>query len=611
MCGIVGYTGSEQATPILLRGLGRLEYRGYDSAGIAVFNGCELDIEKAKGKLSELIKRIKDTPPIGTMGIGHTRWATHGVPSDINSHPHTDGKGQIAVVHNGIIENYLELKEVLIAKGCQFASQTDTEVVAHLLSVYDQGDMIKTMCRIIPMLQGSFALAIVSASDPDTIFCIRKDSPLVLGQAEHGTVLASDIPALLEYTHDVYLMEDYDIAVMKPHGIQFYDVLGNATEKEPMHVDWDVKAAEKGGFAHFMLKEIHEEPTAIKNTLAPLVESKNGKLSLRQDVMPIDAEHAKKIERIVISACGTAYHAGHVARIVFEQVAGIPTEVEIASEFRYRNPIIADNALFMVISQSGETADTIAALREAQKRDIPTLAISNVVGSTVAREADFVIHTWAGPEIAVASTKAFVSQLMVVYALAADLAYKRGMMDEEELNEYLAELQGLSPKAQTLVDNWKEYAKMANKFRNVRYGFYIGRNLDYTLSMEAALKLKEISYVQTEAYPAGELKHGTLSLVEEGTMVLAIATQTALVDKMINNIKEVKVRGGYVVALIANGDLRVQREVDEFWEMPPCPDLFTPVLVTIPTQLFAYYMALERGCEIDQPRNLAKSVTVE
>jgi glucosamine--fructose-6-phosphate aminotransferase (isomerizing) len=611
MCGIVGYTGSEQATPILMRGLGRLEYRGYDSAGVAVFDGENLCIKKAKGKLGELQKRIEQEPVFGTMGIGHTRWATHGVPSDVNSHPHTDDMGNIAVVHNGIIENYLELKEALIAKGCTFASQTDTEVVAHLLNVYDQGDMLKTLCRIIAMLQGSFALAIVCKSEPETIYCVRKDSPLVIGRAAHGSVLASDIPALLEYTRDVYLLEDYDIAVLSPDSVAFYDVLGNAVHKTPMHVSWDVKAAEKGGFEHFMLKEIHEEPAAIRNTLAPLVENKDGQLSLRQDVMPITADLAKKIERIVISACGTAYHAGHIARIVFEQVAGIPTEVEIASEFRYRNPIIVDNTLFIVVSQSGETADTIAALREAKNRGVPTVAITNVVGSTVAREADHVIHTWAGPEIAVASTKAFVSQLMVVYAFAADLAQKRGKMDDAEVHAYLCELQELSPKAQTLVDNWEEYARMANQFRNVRYGFYIGRNLDFTLAMEAALKLKEISYVQTEAYPAGELKHGTLSLVEEGTMVLAIATQTALVDKMINNIKEVKVRGGYVVALIANGDLRVKREVDECWEIPPCRDLFSPVLVTIPTQLFAYYMALERGCEIDQPRNLAKSVTVE
>ncbi len=611
MCGIVGYTGSEQATPILLRGLGRLEYRGYDSAGVAVFNGSALEVQKAKGKLIELVKRIEDYPINGTMGIGHTRWATHGVPSDENSHPHTDEKGTIAVVHNGIIENYLELKEALIAKGCVFSSQTDTEVVAHLISMYDQGNMLKTLCRIIPMLQGSFALAIISVIDPETIYCVRKDSPLVIGKASHGSVLGSDIPALLEYTRDVYLLEDYDIAVLKPDGVAFYDVLGNTVQKRPMHVDWDVKAAEKGGYAHFMLKEIHEEPAAIKNTLTPLLESKNGKLGYRQDVMPVSAEIAKSIERIIISGCGTAYHAGHVARNVFEQVTGVPTEVEIASEFRYRNPIIPKNALFLVISQSGETADTIAALREAKGRGVTTVAITNIVGSTVAREADHVIYTWAGPEIAVASTKAFVSQLMVVYALAGDIAHKRGKMTDEELHQYLSECQELSPKAQELVDNWEEYARMANKFRNVRYGFYIGRHLDYTLSMEAALKLKEISYVQTEAYPAGELKHGTLSLVEEGTMVLAIATQTALVDKMINNIKEVKVRGGYVVALIANGDLRVQREADECWEIPACRDLFSPVLAVIPTQLFAYYMALERGCEIDQPRNLAKSVTVE
>ena len=611
MCGIVGYTGSEQVAPILLRGLARLEYRGYDSAGIAVFNEDKIEVRKAKGKLAELNKRVEQNPVAGTMGIGHTRWATHGAPSDINSHPHTDEAGEIAVVHNGIIENYMELKESLVAKGCVFSSETDTEVVAHLIKMYYEDNMLQTICRILPMLQGSFALGIISAHEPETIYCTRKDSPLVMGQCEHGSLLASDIPALLEYTREVYLLDDMDIAVANPQGISFFDPMGNQIEKTPIHVDWDVKAAEKGGFAHFMLKEIHEEPAALHNTLAPLVQQKDGLRTLRDDVMPFDKAQANAFEQITICACGTAYHAGLVGRIVFEQVAGLPTEVEIASEFRYRNPILRDNTLFIVISQSGETADTIAAMREAKKRGIKVMAITNVVGSSIAREADYVIHTWAGPEIAVASTKAFISQLMVIYAFAADLAQKRGRMNAQEVDQYIQELEALTPKAQQLVDQWEVYARMANKFRAAHNGFYIGRNLDYTLSMEAALKLKEISYVQTEAYAAGELKHGTISLIEDGTMVIALCTQRALIDKMISNIKEVKVRGAHVLAIAAAGDARVAPEVDEVWEIPECPDLFAPALVTIPTQLFAYYMALERGCDIDQPRNLAKSVTVE
>lgn len=611
MCGIVGYTGKEQATPILLRGLARLEYRGYDSAGIAVSQDGAIQVCKTKGRLSNLEERLQQHPITGTAGIGHTRWATHGEPSDINAHPHINGDGSIAVIHNGIIENYLELKEWLQTQGCVFVSQTDTEVVAHLLGHYYKGDMLEALQRVTPMLEGSFALGVICRDEPQTIYATRKDSPLVMGVCSHGSVLASDIPALLEYTRDVYLLEDYDIAVAKPDGITFYTQFGMEEKKTPLHVDWNVEAAEKGGYAHFMLKEIHEEPAALKNTLTPLMDESGAQKVLRQDMMPFAEADVQAIERIMICACGTAYHAGLVGRLAIEKMAKIPVECDIASEFRYRDPILQKGTLFVVISQSGETADTIAAMREAKERGIKTLAITNVVGSTVAREADHVIYTWAGPEIAVASTKAFVSQLMVLYVLAADLAQKRGLLDAAGLDAYLTELKDLTPKAQELVDQAETYAKAAHRFSANHNAFYIGRNLDYTLSMEAALKLKEVSYVQAEAYAAGELKHGTIALIEPGTLVVALATQTALVDKTINNIKEVKVRGAHVLAIGAHGDLRIAREADEVWEMPACSDLFAPALATIPTQLFAYYMALERGCDIDKPRNLAKSVTVE
>ena len=612
MCGIVGYTGSEQATPILLKGLGRLEYRGYDSAGIAVTDQSgALQICKAKGRLSNLENRIKKSPVTGTTGIAHTRWATHGEPSDANSHPHFDEKCEIAVVHNGIIENYLELKEMLLDKGYQFRSETDTEVMAHLLRDNYDGDMLGTIGKVIPMIKGSYAFGIVCKDEPDTIYCTRKDSQLIVGQCAHGTVLASDIPAILEYTRDVYLMDEHEIAKMTPNSVSFYDLDGTQHEKKSMHVDWNVEAAEKGGYEHFMLKEIHEEPDAMRNTLMLMMDATEQGTALRQDVLKMDGEMVKGISKIVVCACGTAYHAGLVGKLVIEKMAKIPVDVEIASEYRYRDFILPEDALFVVVSQSGETADTIAALREAKRRGVRTLSITNVVGSTVAREADHVLYTWAGPEIAVASTKAFVSQLMVFYVMAAHLAEKMGYMSQEEQSQYLDELLALPAKAQKLIDNASQYAETAKKFYTHRNAFYIGRNVDDVLAMEAALKLKEISYVQCEAYAAGELKHGTLSLVEDGTLVIAIATQTHLVDKTINNIKECAVRGAYMIAIAMEGDMRLDKEVQEVWEIPACPEIMAPALVASPTQLFGYYMAYEKGCDIDKPRNLAKSVTVE
>lgn len=612
MCGIVGYTGTEQATPILLKGLERLEYRGYDSAGIAVIGtDGQLQICKAKGRLANLESREKKSPVAGTTGIAHTRWATHGEPSDANSHPHFDENCEIAIVHNGIIENYLELKEMLIGKGYHFRSETDTEVMVHLLRDNYDGNMLHTIGKVIPMIKGSYAFGIVCKDEPDTIYCTRKDSQLIVGQCAHGTVLASDIPAILEYTRDVYLMEENEIAKMTPDSLSFYDLSGAAHDKQPMHVDWNVEAAEKGGFEHFMLKEIHEEPDAMRNTLMLMMDATEQGPTLRQDVLKMDQEFVGGISKLVVCACGTAYHAGLVGKLLIEKMAQIPVDVEIASEYRYRDFILPKDALFVVVSQSGETADTIAALREAKRRGVKTLSITNVVGSTVAREADHVLYTWAGPEIAVASTKAFVSQLMVFYVLAAHFAEKKGLMGEKEVQAYLDELLALPAKAQQLVDNAPQYQAVAKNFYTHRNAFYIGRNVDNVLAMEAALKLKEISYIQCEAYPAGELKHGTLSLVEDGTLVIAIATQTHLVDKTINNIKECAVRGAYMIAIAMEGDMRLDKEVQQVWEIPACPEIMAPALVAIPAQLFGYYMALEKGCDIDKPRNLAKSVTVE
>ena len=612
MCGIVGYTGSEQATPILLKGLGRLEYRGYDSAGIAVIGEQgELQICKAKGRLSNLEDRVAKKAVPGTTGIAHTRWATHGEPSDVNAHPHFDEKCEIAVVHNGIIENYLELKEMLIDKGYKFRSETDTEVMAHLLRDNYNGNMLETIGKVIPMIKGSYAFGIVCKDEPDTIYCTRKDSQLIVGKCEHGTVLASDIPAILEYTRDVYLMEECEIAKMTPDSLSFYDLAGKEHEKKSMHVDWNVEAAEKGGYEHFMLKEIHEQPDAMRNTLMLMMESNEQGTMLRQDVLKMDEEMVKGISKLVICACGTAYHAGLVGKLLIEKMAQIPVDVEIASEYRYRDFVLPEDALFVVVSQSGETADTIAALREAKRRGVKTLSITNVVGSTVAREADHVLYTWAGPEIAVASTKAFVSQLMVFYVLAAHFAEKVGRMTLEEQRAYLDELLALPAKAQKLIDNTSRYEAVAKKFYTHRNAFYIGRNVDNVLAMEAALKLKEISYIHAEAYAAGELKHGTLALIVSGVPVIVLATQMDVYDKTVSNLQEVKAREAVVIAIGFEGDTSLEKYADHVIYIPRTDKYLAPLMAVLPLQLLAYYAALTRGCDVDKPRNLAKSVTVE
>ena len=611
MCGIIGYIGSQPAVPILLKGLERLEYRGYDSAGIAVFDGSSLQVRKARGRLANLCRRVEDQPLSGFAGIGHTRWATHGEPSDTNAHPHLNMAGDLAIVHNGIIENYQELKEKLIASGKVFLSQTDTEVIVHLLDYYDRGDMLQTIYKALAALQGSFALGIISKRYPGKLFCARKDSPLVVGKTDHGSFIASDIPAILEYSRDVYLLDNMEIAVLTQNSIDIYNELGQRIQKDMLHVDWDVKAAEKGGYEHFMLKEIHEEPQALRETLSPNILCQDGRYSLRQEQMCLSSDFAQKLKSISIVACGTAYHVGLIGKTVMEKLLRIPVNTDIASEFRYRDPIVGKNDLVIVISQSGETADTIAAMHEAQRKGAKVLALCNVVGSTIARDADFVWYTWAGPEIAVASTKAYVSQLMLIYLAALDLAQKRGMLSAEELSAYLAELNSLNEKCAQILEEKSRIQLFASRNYDKKSVFYIGRGLDYALAQEASLKLKEISYIHSEALAAGELKHGTIALIEDGTLLIAVATQQALMDKIKSNITECRVRGAKVLAIVEEGCHALDQVADTVWEIPHCDSLFSPILSIVPLQLFAYYVALSKGCDVDKPRNLAKSVTVE
>ncbi|MGI6160733.1 MAG: glutamine--fructose-6-phosphate transaminase (isomerizing) [Christensenellales bacterium] len=608
MCGIVGYTGDKQCQPILLGGLERLEYRGYDSAGVAIYDGGTINIAKAKGRLTKLQDRLLKTPLSGTTGIGHTRWATHGEPSDINAHPQSNAGHGIAVVHNGIIENYFKLKQMLSAKGYKFASETDTEVIAHLLDYYYNGDMVAAIYKTVAVLKGSYALAIICNDAPEKLYCVRKDSPLVVGLTENEGFIGSDVTALLEYTRNIYFLDDRDVAVIGRGTAEFYDEFGQRAQRPAQRISWDIEAAEKGGFEHFMIKEIHEQPSVLRNTLEKYVDTEA--MAMRDEFMPIDAERAKRLSSIKIVACGTAYHAGMVGKAIIEKLARIPVEVDIASEYRYRDPIIDKGDLFIIISQSGETADTIAAMREAKRRGAEVIAICNMIGSTIAREADHVLYTIAGPEIAVASTKAFISQVLMLYILAYDMASKRGNIKSEELFAAISELKTLPEKTQALLERKDVIQYFASRVFDRRHMFYIGRGLDYCLALEAALKLKEISYVHAEAYAAGELKHGTIALIEEGVLVVAIATQGYLVDKIASNVKEVKVRGAEVLALVSENDDVMEQEADHIWRIPHT-NRFSPILSIIPMQLFAYYMALERGCDIDKPRNLAKSVTVE
>ncbi|OQB14178.1 MAG: Glutamine--fructose-6-phosphate aminotransferase (isomerizing) [Firmicutes bacterium ADurb.Bin193] len=608
MCGIVGYVGKQQAAPILLQGLSKLEYRGYDSAGVAVFDGDGIVVEKCKGRLKTLCDKLDDGNSLkGTLGIGHTRWATHGEPSDINSHPHMSDKGRIAVVHNGIIENYLKIKEYLIQKGYVFVSETDTEVIAHLADYYYSGDILDTVIKVINKLEGSYALGIICKDNPDEFIAVRKDSPLIIGLSEDGNFAASDIPAVLPYTRRIYLLEDKEIVRVRRDEVVVCNTDREVVQKEVFEVDWNVDAAEKGGYEHFMFKEIMEQPRALRDTVNPRI--RDGKIVL--DGISIKGKDVENIDNIYIVACGSAYHVGVVGKYIIEKLSRIHVEVDLASEFRYRTPLITDKTLLIVISQSGETADTIAALREGKRRGARVLSVVNVVGSTIARESDDLIYTWAGPEIAVATTKAYSTQLSVMYLLAGYFAQEKGLVSGEQTAEYIRILQKLPSLAEKVLENKEDIQYFASLHYNSKDVFFIGRGVDYAVSLEGSLKLKEISYIHSEAYAAGELKHGTISLIEEGTLVVALATQEALFDKMISNIKEVKARGAVVLALAVEGNTAIEQVADSVIYLPKCEDLIAPSLAVLPLQLFAYYISVIRACDVDKPRNLAKSVTVE
>ncbi len=605
MCGIVGYVGPRDIMPVLLGGLSKLEYRGYDSAGIAVVSGGKLTVRKTKGRLSQLCEMLRGFEAKNTIGIGHTRWATHGEPSFENSHPHTNCAGDIAVVHNGIIENYMKLKSWLKSTGAVFTSETDTEVVAHLINYYYSGDLLGAVSAAVEKLEGSYALGVICEKHPDMLVAVRKDSPLVVGVSEGENLIASDIPALLEYTRDVIFLNDNEIAVLTRGDVRIYDEYGKLVERELYHIEWDVSQAEKGGYEHFMIKEIHEEPKAMADTFTPRY--RNGSLDLSDIGIGADTVPRK----IGIIACGTAFHAGMVGKYVIEQLARIPVDADIASEFRYRRPIIEPGQLIIIISQSGETADTLAAMREAKKCGAKIIAVVNVVGSSIAREADAVLYTHAGPEIAVASTKAYNTQLMAIYMIALELARHSGQMAEDEYKRLTGELAKIPVLMGRILENKQQLQRFASKQFAQPSVFYIGRGLDYVLSMEASLKLKEISYIHSEAYAAGELKHGTIALIEEGTLVVATATQAKLIDKTISNIKEVKARGAEVLAVCFEDTELPEGIADEVVYLPRIDELFAPILAVMPMQLFAYYMSVEKGCDVDKPRNLAKSVTVE
>lgn len=608
MCGIVGYIGNQQAAPILLDGLSKLEYRGYDSAGIAVYNGSEIGMEKAKGRLKVLSELTHDGATLpGTMGIGHTRWATHGSPSDTNAHPHYNQDQSIVIVHNGIIENYLKLKKRLERKGYTFISETDTEVIAHLLDYYYDGNPLRAVTKIMHRMEGSYALGIIFRDHPDELYAVRKDSPLIVGHTEGGSIIASDVPAVLKYTRDVYFIENEEIVRLKEDSMEFFSVDEEPLEKESVRIEWDVNAAEKGGYEHFMLKEMNEQPKAVTDTFSPRI--KNGQIVIEE--LGMSDEDIQAIDRIMIVACGSAYHTGVTSKYIFEDLARIPVEVDLASEFRYRRPILNDKTLVVVISQSGETADTLAALRESKKRGARVLGIVNVVGSSIAREADNVMYTWAGPEIAVATTKAYSAQLIALYLLAMKFACARGHLGEELLQEMLSDLRALPSQIEMLLNNKGKIQRFANRYLAAKDVFFIGRGVDYAISLEGSLKLKEISYIHSEAYAAGELKHGTISLIEEGTLVAAVLTQKELYKKTLSNMVEVSTRGAFVLAVTNEGNTEVERAADYVIYIPETNKYFTNSLAIIPLQLFGYYIAVGRGCDVDKPRNLAKSVTVE
>ncbi len=609
MCGIVGYLGERQAAPILLEGLQRLEYRGCDSAGIAVLENGAINLQKKAGKLARLLDTMNGNMPVSTVGIGHTRWATHGRPSDINAHPHLDCSGRIAVVHNGIIENYNTLREWLMSRGHIFRSETDTEVLPHLLEELYAGDLAETMLRVVKKVEGSYAMVAMALDEPDRLVAARQDSALVAGLGDGENFLTSDIPALLSHTRRTYILEDGELAVLTRERVEVLNRSGSRVDKKIFHVKWEVAQAEKGGYDHFMLKEIHEQPRALRDTLSGRIAPDGSGVVLEE--LNIPEQLLQETGKIFITACGTAYHAGMVGKYVIESMARIPVEVDIASEFCYRNPLVDEKSLVIVISQSGETADTMAALREAKRKGARVVAVTNVVDSSVAREADDVLYTWAGPEIAVASTKAYTTQLVAMYLIGLYLARRSGTMPAGEMARVVAELKKLPEKVSAVLDNGKNIQNFVRRNADSSSFFFIGRGVDYAVAMEGSLKLKEISYIHAEAYAAGELKHGTLALVVDGVPVVALATQESLFDKMVNNIKEVKARGATVLALAPHTLDEVEKVADEVIYIPKTHPALTPVLAVVPLQLLAYHMAVARGCDVDHPRNLAKSVTVE
>ena len=609
MCGIVGYLGKRQATEVLIEGLSKLEYRGYDSAGVAVNTGNELEIRKFKGRLAVLAEDLQVNPIEGGLGIGHTRWATHGEPSDVNSHPHFNKDKSIAVVHNGIIENYMELKEELQAEGVEFLSQTDTEVVAHLVDKYYEGNLLDAVYKATERLRGAYALGVVCKDRNDELVAVRKDSPLVVGLGDGENFVASDIPAILKYTRDVYFLENGEFVHIDGENLTVLNESREVVEKEITTITWDVEAASKGGYEHFMLKEVYEQPNGCKETLIRRLNN-NGEIQL--DDIKMTKEDLEKINKVYIIACGTAYHAGLVGKFAIEKFAKIPVITDIASEFRYRDPFVDENTLVILVSQSGETADTLASLRYAKERGARILSVTNVVGSSIARESHDVFYTWAGPEVSVASTKAYTTQLVSFYMIALDFAIKRGTITKEFYNDMIEKLREIPEKVIEALKQ-EEYIKneVADTIKDASSAFYLGRGLDYNLAMEGALKIKEISYIHAEAFAAGELKHGTIALIEKGTPVVAIATQQDLVEKMISNMEEVRARGAYVIAITQEKNKEVEKAADKVIYIPNVDDILSSILSVIPLQLLAYYVATARGCDVDKPRNLAKSVTVE
>ncbi len=609
MCGIVGYIGKKQAAPIILDGLSKLEYRGYDSAGMAIYDGeGKINITKSVGRLKilENITRGGETMP-GICGIGHTRWATHGVPSDTNAHPHFNEAETITVVHNGIIENYLQLRKMLTDKGYHFVSETDTEVLAHLLDYYYKGNPLEAITKVLHRVEGSYALGILFADSPDQIFAARKDSPLIVGQNEDGCFIASDVPAVLKYTRKVYYVDNQEVVRLRADHMHFYSVDEEETTKEPVYIEWDASAAEKAGYEHFMLKEMYEQPKTVTDTLLPRI--KDNDIVIEE--LNMTDEEIRALTKIHIVACGSAYHAGVTGKYVIEGLARIPVEVDLASEFRYRDPILEEGAMVIVISQSGETADTLAALRESKKRGFSVLGIVNVVGSSIARESDNVMYTWAGPEIAVATTKAYSAQLVALYLLAMKFGKARGKIDDVTFASLLADLRCLPDQIELLLHNKNKIQRFANRYIGAKDVFFIGRGIDYAISLEGSLKLKEISYIHSEAYAAGELKHGTISLIEDGTLVAAVSTQPALYAKTISNMVEVKARGAFLLAVTCEENKEIEKAADYVIYIPETNPYFANSLAIIPLQLFGYYVAVGKGCDVDKPRNLAKSVTVE